>query len=92
MKYEKNHERISEFFLVSGDWNILRMFTFTQKENPQAGISVEWMVIFGYIHLHVYYEKIQKKGKRTYSKAKNCYVFLIKFYGQKLIFKGLRQF
>lgn len=79
-------------FLVSGDWNILRMFTFTQKENPQAGISVEWMVIFGYIHLHVYYEKIQKKGKRTYSKAKNCYVFLIKFYGQKLIFKGLRQF
>lgn len=77
---------------MSGDWNILRMFTFTQKENPQAGISVEWMVIFGYIHLHVYYEKIQKKGKRTYSKAKNCYIFLIKFYGQKLIFKGLRQF
>lgn len=78
-------------FLVSGDWNILRMFTFTQKENL-AGISVGWMVIFGYIHLHVYYEKIQKKGKRTYSKAKNCYIFLIKFYGQKLIFKGLRQF
>lgn len=79
-------------FLVSGDWNILRMFTFTQKENPQAGISVGWIVIFGYIHLHVYYEKIQKKGQRTYSKAKNCYIFLIKFYGQKLIFKGLRQF
>lgn len=78
-------------FLVSGDWNILRMFTFTQKENL-ASISVGWMVIFGYIHLHVYYEKIQKKGKRTYSKAKNCYIFLIKFYGQKLIFKGLRQF
>lgn len=78
MKYEKIHERISEFFLVSGDWNILRMFTFTQKENLQAGISVGWMVMFGYIHLHVYYEKIQKKGKRTYSKAKNCYIFFNK--------------
>lgn len=87
MKYEKIHERISEGFLVSCDWNILRIFTFTQKENL-AGISVGWMVIFGYIHLHVYYEKIQKKGKRTYSKAKNCYIFLVKFYGQKLIFKG----
>lgn len=65
MKYEKIQERISEFFLVSGDWNILRMFTFTQKENL-AGISVGWMVIFGYIHLHVYYEKIQKKKESVH--------------------------